>query len=242
MTLLELYNLKLYEYKESGIRERPHKLLAMLLLSEKDKYELVDYSTPRGGFYEKYKEEIDKKIAKVERDFELTHEDIVRYIEEKQELYNYEHQRLWNVYREGFIVVSTCLIYGKGKTAEEIYSEYIDADDLKKYHDTNESAVVNNITITKLDDLINKVLENPKTFYEQICNELTAEERLFIIKILANKSCITCTNGSCRVESYEKIGLNEFGEPQGSKCAQWFNAELIGRSKVLRKSDINELR
>ena len=41
MTLLELYKLKLYEYKKTGLRERPWKLLAMLLLSEKDKYGLV---------------------------------------------------------------------------------------------------------------------------------------------------------------------------------------------------------
>ena len=40
----------------------------------------------------------------------------------------------------------------------------------------------------------------------------------------------------------EKVGVDEFGKPQGSECAGWFNAELIGRSKVLRKTNINQLR
>ena len=80
MTLIELYNFKLNEYKETGLRERPWKLLAMLLLSEKDKFEPLKSS--QGEFYKKYKEEIDKKIAKVERDFNFTHKDIVEYIEE----------------------------------------------------------------------------------------------------------------------------------------------------------------
>ena len=53
---------------------------------------------------------------------------------------------------------------------------------------------------------------------------------------------MNCTNGSCRVEYDEKIGVAEFGKPQGNDCADWFNAELIGRSKVLRKTDINQLR
>lgn len=162
MTLIELYNLKLNEYKETGLRERPWKLLAMLLLSEKDKYEPLINSQEK--FYKKYKKEIDKKISKVERDFNFTHEDIVEYI------------------------------------------------------------------------------EKPMDFFERICYELTVEERLFILEILENKSCMNCANGSCRVEYSEKIGVDEFGNPQGSKCIGWFNAELIGRSKVLRKTDINKLR
>lgn len=166
MTLIELYNLKLNEYKETGVRERPWKLLAMLLLSEINKYEPARNS--RGEFYKKYKDEIDKKIAKVERDFNFTYEDIVEYIE--------------------------------------------------------------------------RIVANPNDFYKIICDELTAEERVFILKQLENKCCMNCTNGSCRVEYDEKVGVDEFGKPQGSECVGWFNAELIGRSKVLRKTDINKLR
>ena len=49
----ELYNLKLYEYRETGLKERPWKLLAMLLLSEKNKYE--ELRGTQGEFYNKYK-------------------------------------------------------------------------------------------------------------------------------------------------------------------------------------------
>ncbi len=240
MTLIELYNLKLNEYKETGVRERPWKLLAMLLLSEKDKYEPLRNS--QGEFYKKYKEEIDKKIAKVERDFNFTHEDIVEHIEKTVECDNFEEQRIWFVFEDGFGVLNWGLLYREEKTAEEIYSEYYDNDDLKKDYDIEERAIANNISITKLDNLLNRILENPTEFYKRICDELTAEERVFILRHLENKSCMNCTNGSCRVEYNEKVGVDEFGKPQGSECVGWFNAEIIGRSKVLRKTDINKLR
>lgn len=133
-------------------------------------------------------------------------------------------------------------MYMKDKSAEEIYSEYYDNDDLKKYYDIEEMGEVSNIPITKLDIILNRIIENPKEFYENICWELTPDERVFILKCLENKSCMNCTNGSCRVEYDEKVGVNEYGKPQGSDCTGWFNAELIGRSKVLRKTDINKLR
>lgn len=84
--------------------------------------------------------------------------------------------------------------------------------------------------------MIDKTLENPNEFYKRICDELTAEERIFILKQLENKCCMNCTNGSCRVEYNEKTGTDEFRKLQGSECAGWFNSELIGRSKVLRKT------
>lgn len=240
MTLIELYNLKLNEYQETGLRERPWKLLAMLLLSEKDKYEPLRNS--QGEFYKKYKKEIDKKIAKVEKDFNFTHEDIVEHIEKTVICDNYEEQRIWFVFEDGFGVLNWGLMYREEKTAEEIYSEYYDDDDLKKYYDVEQRAVANNITITNLENLISRIIEDPREFFGKICYELTVEERLFILKVLEHKSCANCTNGSCRVESSEKIGVDEFGEPQGSQCVGWFNAELIGRSKVLRKTDIKKLR
>lgn len=53
---------------------------------------------------------------------------------------------------------------------------------------------------------------------------------------------MNCTNGSCRVVYNEKVGVDEFEKSQDSECVGWFNAELIGRSKILRKIDINQLR
>ena len=49
---------------------------------------------------------------------------------------------------------------------------------------------------------------------------------------LEDRGCDNCTSGSCKVESYEKVGLDEFGNSQGSSCLGWQNAELIGRQLV----------
>lgn len=240
MTLLELYNLKLYEYKETNIREKPWKLLAMLLLSEKDKYKSQKNSQKE--FYEKYKKEINKQINKVEKDFNFKHEDIIKYIEKKEKCDNYEEQKIWIVFEDGFKALNWGLSYKKEKTAEEIFKEYYNSDDLKKNYDIEQIAIANDINVTKLDDLLNKILDNPNEFFKKICDELTVEERNFILKKLENKSCMNCTNKSCRVEYSEKIGFDEFGKPQGNECFGWFNAELIGRSKILKRKDINQLR
>lgn len=80
------------------------------------------------------------------------------------------------------------------------------------------------------------------TFYKKICEMLTLEERLFLLKNLENKDCTTCLNGSCRVETSEKIGLDEFGKPNGTNCSGWYNAEIIGKSKVLRMLNVQNLK
>ena len=110
---------------------------------------------------------------------------------------------------------------------------YICYDDFKEQYISNK--------FSKLDDLINRVLDKPREFYEKICDELTIEERLFIREKLKNKDCTTCLNGSCNVENYEKIGLNEYGKPQGYECIGWNNCYLIGKSKVLKIDDIYKL-
>ncbi len=75
--------------------------------------------------------------------------------------------------------------------------------------------------------LLNNNLQNT------IGKELTPEERLYI-KSLVSKSCDTCTNGSCRVESFEKVGLDEDGKLQGSSCLGWENNRIIGEYKMLK--------
>ena len=111
----------------------------------------------------------------------------------------------------------------------------------EKNNDIEERMVVNKINSTPLDKLLDKILESPTEFYEKIEEELTVEERLFIISELENKSCMSCTNGCCSVPSYEKVGVDEFGKHVGSECIGWFNSRLIGRSKVLRKTNIYDL-
>lgn len=239
MTLLELYNLKLHEYKETGLKEKPSKLLAMLLLSEKDKYEPLRNS--EGKFYEKYKEQINQKIKIVEQDFNLTYEDLIKYIEETVECNNYEEQKIWFGFAEGFGALHWGLLYQKEKTPEEIYSRYFDSDDLKKHYDIEQRAIASNITITPLDEILEKIIECPTEFYVKISEQLTPEERTLIIQSLENKSCRSCTNGSCKVPHIEKLGVDELGNPEGSQCIGWINNELIGRSKVFKKTNIHKL-
>ena len=240
MKLKELYNLKLYEYKNYGLKERPYKLLAMLLLSEIDKYQ--PFRGSQGDFYRKYKSEIDEKISKVEIDFGFTYEEIVQYIERTVVCDNFEYQRIWFVFAEGFSALNWGLFYHEEMTPEEIYSHCFDSDDLKKHYDIEQLAVANNVVVSDLENILCKIIENPGDFYEKVCDRLTAEERIFILKNLENKSCISCRNGSCRVETCDKIGFDEEGKPEGHSCSGWYNAELIGRAKVLRKTDIYKLK
>jgi len=236
MTLLELYNLKLNEFKETGLKERPWKLLAMLLLSEKDKYEPIINSN-----IELYKE-VNKKIAKIEKDFNLTNEDYDKFVGYIEDIDDIREQNILDIFNAGIYALKYGISHMKENTAEEIYSEYFDTDILKKNYDIEQKAKANNINITTLNNLINKIIDNQSEFYKKVCEEITEEERLFILKELENKSCMNCANQSCRVEYSEKVGTDELDNPKGSKCFGWFNSELIGRCKVLGKTDIKQLK
>ena len=95
--------------------------------------------------------------------------------------------------------------------------------------------MIENFKHSNLEDLIQKVIDDPYEFYVKICYALSIEERLSLIEQLKDKNCMNCSNGSCTIETYEKVGLNEYGEAEGSNCVGWFNAELIGKSRVLKK-------
>lgn len=84
-----------------------------------------------------------------------------------------------------------------------------------------------------LEDVINKILENPKEFYIKIEDELSPQERNYLRALVENRGCFNCVNGCCRIEHYEKVGLDENGKPQGYGCYGWDNYELVGRQKVL---------
>lgn len=107
---------------------------------------------------------------------------------------------------------------------------------------SREAAIANHFEISPLDKLLQKILRKPSDFYTKVCEELTPKERIFILQNLINKSCLSCSNGSCRVPYAEKLGVDESGKPQGSQCIGWWNEELIGKSKVLRRMDINKLK
>lgn len=153
MILEELYNYKLMEYKLTGFREEPYKLLAMLLLPQKDNYEplLVD----EGTFYNFYKKEIDKNINKVITDFEITKKDIINYIESNG-FYcdDYEHDKIWYVFAEGFGTMHWGIMYKKNNTPQEIYSKMYGETDL----------ILMNLYRSKYQKLYETYINHPKLF------------------------------------------------------------------------------
>lgn len=78
-----------------------------------------------------------------------------------------------------------------------------------------------------LDDVIEKVIENPREFFIKIANALSIQEREYLKLLIENKSCINCSNGTCKVESTEKT--------RDDICVAWDNKELIGRQKILTR-------
>lgn len=83
-----------------------------------------------------------------------------------------------------------------------------------------------------LEETIREFVDSPSDFYIQLASSLSFEEREYLMNSLEVRGCDNCTSGSCKVESYEKVGLDEFGNSQGSSCLGWQNAELIGRQLV----------
>jgi hypothetical protein len=137
MNLKKLYNLKLVDYKLNGVRDSPDKLLAMLLLPQKDNF--LPLMVSSGEFYNKYKKEIDVKIERVIRDFEITNAEIVTYIEDKGVMcQNFEHDKIWFVFCEGFDTMHWGLMYRKNKSPEQIYAEAYGSDELD---DINELSI-----------------------------------------------------------------------------------------------------
>jgi len=76
----------------------------------------------------------------------------------------------------------------------------------------------------ELTMIIDKIIDNPKVFYENISKELSSEEYNFLKREIEIKNCRSCRNESCRVESSEKPV--DYGHA-------WINNEMVGRQKVL---------
>lgn len=84
------------------------------------------------------------------------------------------------------------------------------------------------VNVTPLDTLIDRILENPKEFYEKIACDLPVEERDYIISLIENKSCGNCTNSYCSANCNEK-------DRYITSCIAWDNKELIGQYRVLKR-------
>ena len=121
-TLQEIYDNYLIDYQITGQRPHPSILLALLLLPEKDNYKPLKVC--EGEFYQYYKQEIDNHIHKVIQDFEITKNDIINYIEEAGIFYeekNYEYDKIWFVFCEGFGAMHWARMYHPSYTPEQVY-------------------------------------------------------------------------------------------------------------------------
>lgn len=123
--LNELYKTCLEHYILTGQREHPSHLLAMLLLEEKENYKPLMVS--EGEFYDHYKKQIDEKINQVIKDFKLTKEDIIQYIEENGVFYDdYEEEKIWFVFCDGFGAMHGEMMYRPNQTPEEMYARHFE--------------------------------------------------------------------------------------------------------------------
>lgn len=123
--LLDLYNLKLEEFKSTGFRDKPEKLLALLLLPNIRNYEPL--MVCEGEFYEEYKLQIDEKISKVEKDFKITENDIIQYIEENGVCCDdFEQDKIWFVFCKGFGAMHWALMYHPKMKPEEVYETWFE--------------------------------------------------------------------------------------------------------------------
>lgn len=124
VSLQDLYNKYLEKHKQTGEKPYPDKLLALLLLQEKENYHPEHLAN--GAFYNKYKEQIDKKIEQVIKDFDLNKEDIITFIEKKGILYReetYEHDKIWFVFCEGFASVIGTQQWRPSLSPEQAYND-----------------------------------------------------------------------------------------------------------------------
>ena len=120
--LQEIYNDYLENFYKTGIRPHPDRLLALLLLQDKDNYKPRRLNSKE--FYENNQIEITKKINKVITDFEYTKQDIMNYID-LTDIIDYEEAKIWYVFKEGFESLRWGILYREGSTPEEIYSSYL---------------------------------------------------------------------------------------------------------------------
>lgn len=119
--LLEMYENALEEFKKSGYHPHPANLLSMLLLAEKDKFEILRVC--EGVFYRKYQSEIDSKISKVIEDFEISKQEIEAFIEAKGILVSdFESDKIWFVFADGFGIMHGEMMYRPNKTGYQMYS------------------------------------------------------------------------------------------------------------------------
>jgi|GEM_PF-443109 len=122
---------------------------------------------------------------------------------------------------------------------EEPYNNLTDL--LKRSISLAEEQYILKQNTTSINTLIEKVLDNPKTFYEAIATSLTSIERDYIIKCLRNKTCLNCNNIKCEADIASRYTIDENNNQAGYNCLAWENNELVGKAKIFKIKDIEKM-
>ncbi len=154
----------------------------------------------------------------------------------------------------GYWINRNKIVYGRPDKARKIkYLDWLyDIDYMKKPYNNLPDLLKRSIFLaeeqyilkqntTSINTLIEKVLDNPKTFYEAIATSLTPIERDYIIKCLINKTCLNCDNKACNQDIAYRYTIDENGNQAGFNCLAWENNEIVGKSKILRLKDIEKM-
>lgn len=73
-----------------------------------------------------------------------------------------------------------------------------------------------------LEEILNKIINNPELFYCKIAKELSLEEYNYIKSKIRNKNCVNC--------------INECLDDELKGCFRWNNPTLVGKCKILKKT------
>ena len=130
-TVKDLYDAYKRYYEETGRKEHPAMLLALFLFSKGYNFDrMIGYV--EGKFYKKHKEIIDEAIQQVENDFHFTIDEYAKIVLKSFNDFdesNYEQEKIWSCYAEGFGCVHWGLMYHNDENIEDIYSQYFDGRD-----------------------------------------------------------------------------------------------------------------
>lgn len=124
-SITNLYKLYKRYYEETGKKEHPSMLLALLLLPKKQDF-VCGFPCEEGKFYKENKSIIDKAIQQVEEDFHFTKADYAKLITAQNgsfEENEYEENKIWFCYAEGFGCVHWWLMYHSSEHETTIYRE-----------------------------------------------------------------------------------------------------------------------
>lgn len=137
--LITQYNNYLINFNKTGEHPHPSKLLALLLLPEKDNY--LPWKVENDKFYHYYKKEIDEKIEKIINDFQITKEEMIYYVKEirnvNKEAEKFEPNQIWLAFIYGIDALHWGILYHYYLSPEKNYEEYFRYWEEEQIYDIN---------------------------------------------------------------------------------------------------------